>query len=63
MATYEGYCKIECPLECEVPEGYRLTEVPVPRHNWGDVKVCPNEAGVDFPEGQECGKAWLVSET
>jgi hypothetical protein len=61
MARYVGYCKIECPLACEVPEGYTLTEVPPPRHDWSDVKRCPNEPGVDFPEGQECGKVLLIS--
>lgn len=63
VAKYEGYCTIDCPLDCEVPEGYTLTEVPVPRHNWGDVKVCPNVPGEDLPVGEECGKAFLVRAT
>ena len=61
MARYVGYCRIECPLACEVPEGYTLAEVPPPRHNWGDVKWCPN-GPEDLPPGEECGKVFLVSE-
>ena len=42
---------IDCRLRCDVPSGTELHEVPTPRHDWGDVIVCPNE---------DCGKAFLV---
>lgn len=52
--------KIDCPLECPVPEGVELTEVPAPRHDWGDVVVCPNGTG----EGLEapCGRAFMFKQ-
>jgi hypothetical protein len=43
---------LNCQLECIVPDGVTLEEVPVPRHAWGNVLVCPNEG---------CGKAFLVT--
>jgi hypothetical protein len=46
-----GPARLPCIQQCEVPPGKRLAEVPVPRHNWTDVLVCPNEG---------CGRAWLV---
>jgi len=46
-----GPALLPCEQQCTVPAGTRLVEVPVPRHNWGDVLVCPNEG---------CGRAWLV---
>ena len=48
---YVGPCKIACPEECTVPEGAEIAMVPVPRHNWSDVVVCPNG---------ECERAFLV---
>lgn len=48
---YVGPCKIECPMQCDVPEGRRLHPVPRPRHVWRDVIVCQNEG---------CGRAFLV---
>jgi hypothetical protein len=32
---------IPCENECPVPAGAKLGLVPVPRHAWGDVLVCP----------------------
>lgn len=55
LARYEGPCKIMCPLKCDVPEDVVMSEVPVPRHAWGDMLVCPH---VDEP----CGLAFLVAE-
>jgi hypothetical protein len=46
-----GPARLPCEQQCEVPPGKRLVGVPMPRHNWGDVLVCPNEG---------CGRAWLV---
>jgi hypothetical protein len=34
---------IDCPLSCVIPAGYRLAEVPPPRHDWTAVIGCPNE--------------------
>lgn len=53
--------QISCPLKCEVPDEVELSEVPAPRHNWGDVVTCPNgEAeGLDAP----CGRAFMVKES
>lgn len=34
---------IDCPEQCEIPEGVNLVEVPRPRHAWGDVFNCPND--------------------
>jgi hypothetical protein len=53
MTKYVGPCEIECSLKCAVPDGVKMTEVPRPRHNWGDVLVCPHD---------ECGRAFLVSD-
>lgn len=52
--------RVNCPLACEIPENVELTEVPEPRHYWGDVLRCPNgtEEGLDAP----CGRAFLVKE-
>lgn len=41
----------DCIEKCIFPKDAVLKEVPVPRHNWGDVLVCPNDG---------CGKAFLV---
>lgn len=30
------------------PEAINISEVPRPRHNWGDVMIC-----------DQCGRAWL----
>lgn len=35
-----------------MPAGVTLRGVPMPRHAWGDVLICPNG----------CGRAWLVLE-
>ena len=51
MADYVGPTTIRCPEQCEVPAGYSLSMVPVPRHNWGDVVVCPQDG---------CERAWLI---
>jgi hypothetical protein len=48
-----GPARLLCEQQCEVPPGVRLAPVPTPRHNWGDVLVCPNEG---------CGRAWLKLE-
>lgn len=45
-----GPAKLPCERQCDLPEGVRATGVPVPRHNWGDVFVCP----------YDCGRAWLI---
>lgn len=34
---------IDCKEKCDVPFGTVMIEVPVPRHAWTDVLVCPNE--------------------
>lgn len=46
---------LDCPHKCEfrdvLPPGVKAIEpIPVPRHAWGDVIVCPHG----------CGRAWLV---
>lgn len=46
-----GPATMPCDLGCPVPAGVTLAPVPLPRHNWPDVLVCPNEG---------CGRAWLV---
>lgn len=46
-----GPGKLPCPDQCDVPPGTMIAEVPMPRHNWTDVIICPNEG---------CGRAWLV---
>lgn len=50
--------KIECALDCEIPGGMTAEEVPVPRHAWSDVVVCPN--GVDEGLEAPCGRAFMV---
>lgn len=45
-----GPAELPCEAHCQVPEGVKLFPVPVPRHKWGDVVVCPNG----------CGRAWLI---
>ncbi|MGW3321102.1 hypothetical protein [Streptomyces virginiae] len=44
---------IDCPQQCEIPEGADLREVPRPRHNWNDVINCPNDG---------CEKSFLVAQ-
>lgn len=44
---------LPCEERCQVPEGVTMTGVPMPRHAWPDVLICPNG----------CGRAWLVRET
>jgi len=53
MSEHVGPCVIDCPENCEVPEGLTLVEVPMPRHQWSDVLVCPNEG---------CDKALLITQ-
>lgn len=50
---------IDCGLQCPVPEGFEVTEVPVPGHFRGDVMVCPNgeQDGLAAP----CGRAFLIT--
>lgn len=57
--VYEGPCEIDCDERCTVPEGATLTLVPVPRHAWADVFVCPNtrEDGTT-----PCGRAFFVEQ-
>ncbi|MDI9836234.1 hypothetical protein [Streptomyces sp. KAU_LT] len=43
--------RLDCPEQCEIPPGVTLTEVPEPRHAWGDVHRCPNEG---------CGRCFLA---
>lgn len=52
MTRYVGPCEIECPEKCDVPDGVTIGMVPVPRHNWGDVVVCPNDG---------CERAFIVT--
>lgn len=42
---------IECVQNCTIPDGVTLTEVPVPRHDFSDVHVCPNDG---------CGRAFMT---
>lgn len=50
MSQYVGPTQLPCEQSCDIPEGLTVAIVPVPRHNWGDVFVCPND----------CGRALLV---
>jgi hypothetical protein len=43
--------RIDCPEQCEIPDGADLVEVPRPRQAWGDVLNCPNDG---------CEKSFLV---
>lgn len=45
-----GPATIPCESQCGVPEGVTLVPVPIPRHGWSDVLVCPNG----------CGRAFLI---
>jgi len=55
--TYVGPCRIPCDQGCEVPVGTTLALVPVPRHAWDDVIVCPHTRD----DGETpCGRAFLV---
>lgn len=42
---------IDCAEQCTIPDGIELTEVPRPRHDWGDVFNCPNGG---------CGKSFMA---
>lgn len=35
--------RIDCPEQCDIPDGVTLVEVPRPRHAWSDVLHCPND--------------------
>ncbi len=50
--------EVDCAEACTVPAGIVLTEVPRPRHDWGDVVVCPNSNDA----GEECGRAFMARE-
>lgn len=43
--------RIDCAQQCEIPAGVQLTEVPRPRHAWGDVFNCPNDG---------CGRSFMA---
>jgi hypothetical protein len=43
---------VDCPQHCEIPGGVELSEVPRPRHAWGDVLNCPNDG---------CERSFLVT--
>lgn len=49
-----GPCKIACPMQCDVPQGATIVEMPPPRHNWGDMFHCPNGNEV------ECDRWFMV---
>lgn len=51
--TDAGPSVLDCPQQCEIPDGVTARLVPYPRHAWGDVKVCPNDG---------CGLAVLILE-
>lgn len=61
MATFVGPCEIDCPVKCNVPKGYDLTDVPPPRHDWSDVMACPNGGEQEALSGP-CGRHFLVKE-
>lgn len=42
---------LNCRLECEIPAGVELVEVPQPRHGWSDVYNCPNDG---------CGRSFIA---
>jgi len=42
---------LSCPLNCSMPPGVEMVEVPRPRHAWTDIAICPNEG---------CGKCFLM---
>lgn len=44
---------LPCDLHCDVPEGVTMRGLPVPRHAWPGVFVCPNN----------CGRAWTIEAT
>lgn len=44
---------INCQELCSIPEGITMSEVPRPRHDWGDALSCPNDG---------CERAFLVKE-
>jgi hypothetical protein len=46
--------RLDCPQRCEIPPGFTLTELPAPRHAWGDVHRCPNGG---------CGRTFLAHPT
>ncbi|MFE7580752.1 hypothetical protein ACFU5Y_04190 [Streptomyces gardneri] len=42
---------INCEQRCVIPDGVELTDVPRPRHAWGDVFNCPNDG---------CGRSFMT---
>ena len=51
---YPAGTQIDCPLRCQIPDDWNLTQVPRPRHNWDDVIICPNTEDC-------CNAAFLVT--
>jgi hypothetical protein len=51
--SFVGPCKILCAEGCDVPEGWEMIPIPMPRHAWDDIAVCPNEG---------CDLAFIVVE-
>lgn len=41
--------KINCRLECVIPDGLTMTPIETPRHKWSDIVICPH-----------CGQAFLM---
>lgn len=50
--------EVDCPLKCTIPDDVELSEVPSPRHAWGDVLHCPN--GVEEELEAPCGRTFLA---
>lgn len=48
-----GPSTLPCEQECEVPAGVTMHGLPMPRHVWPGILVCPNG----------CGRAWEAFET
>lgn len=42
---------VDCALSCQIPDGWKLADVPEPRHAWPDVVGCPNDG---------CGRWFLA---
>lgn len=45
MTAHTGPTAIPCHLNCVIPEGVQVAEVPPSRHVWSDVMPCPNRCG------------------
>jgi hypothetical protein len=44
---YDGPCKIDCPLRCDVPDHITMQPVPHNAANLDDAVICPNLADCD----------------